>query len=412
MATKTFMNNSSATLQITIFIREGTNPLNQDGTVSFTLDPGETETVIYGTVENIFLNGILLFTIVEDLYSNIQFVTLANSELDELLNTNDVITITKQQTDYVLSGTNIFLEAVNNAMTIAEIRAAIENPGLGLDLTAYNNLTEILKDEVSFDVLSGRPISGYPSVASVQLALDLAISEIVNPDIIYVQAGAIGGNGSLATPFGTIIQGIAAVNPGGTVNILSGTYPIITQIAVNKTGITLKGVPGTVLLLQADIIAILITANDTTVDGLTITSEIPYPKEFIQVAGANTSIVNNTIFGPSQALPMSGWVVNRALVPQVGVMNLTVEGNEFYSLRTGIYINPNVTGTINNNVVYNTKGGFLVDMAFTSFVGNSWGTPANEFDIVLLSGTTTGPPYNNLATLSAANSNATISDQR
>ena len=77
-----------------------------------------------------------------------------------------------------------------------------------------------------------------------------------------------------------------------------------------------------------------------------------------------------------------------------------------------MYINPNTTGTINNNVVYNTKGGFLVDRAFTTFTGNSWGTPDNEYDIVLLVGTTTGYPYNNLPALSAANSNANISDQR
>ena len=138
---------------------------------------------------------------------------------------------------------------------------------------------------------------------------------------------------------------------------------------------------------------------------------MPYAKEFIQVGGANTSIINNTIYGPPQALPMSNWVVNLALIPQYGVVDLVVEGNTFYSLMTGMYINPS-TGEINNNVVYNTKGGFLVDQAFTTFLGNSWGIPANEFDIVLLAGTTTGPPYEDLTALSAANNNATISDQR
>jgi hypothetical protein len=37
--TKTFVNDSPATLQITLFIREGDEPLNQDGTVSFILIP-------------------------------------------------------------------------------------------------------------------------------------------------------------------------------------------------------------------------------------------------------------------------------------------------------------------------------------------------------------------------------------
>jgi hypothetical protein len=105
-------------------------------------------------------------------------------------------------------------------------------------------------------------------------------------------------------------------------------------------------------------------------------------------------------------------VVNRAVVSQVGTVNVLLEGNTFYSLRTGMYINPGTTGAINNNVVYNTKGGFLVDRAFTTFFGNSWGIPANEFDIVLLAGTTYDPPYDDFARLSEENDNATISDQR
>lgn len=412
MAEKIFINNTLATFQITLFVREGEFPYNQDGTVTFTLEAGETESVTYGSDTNMFLNGLTIFTIYEgDLFSSVKFVTAQMSELDNLLNTNDTITISQVETDYVLSGTNMFLVAVNDAQTVAEMRAAIEDPGLGLNLTAYNALSEAQKDEVAEVLLNTRPVGGYPTIASVQASLDTAINELVDPNNIYVSAGAVGGDGSIANPFGTITEGIAAVNPGGTVHILSGTYPITSQILVNKMGITLLGEPGTTLMLQADIIAILVTATDTTINGLTITSDIPYAKEFIQVGGTNTTLLNNTIFGPPQALPMANWVVNRAVVPQGGI-NFTVEGNTFYSLRTGIYINPNVTGEINNNVVYNTKGGFLVDRAFTTFVGNSWGIPMNEFDIVLFAGTTTGPPYDNLPALSAANNNATISDQR
>ncbi|MEK3994932.1 hypothetical protein MKY29_09245 [Psychrobacillus sp. FSL K6-2365] len=412
MVEKIFINNTLAAFQITLFVREGEFPYNQDGTVTFTLEPGETESVTYGSDTNIFLNGLTIFTIYEgDLFSSVKFVTAQMSELDNLLNTNDTITISQVQTDYVLSGSNIFLDAVNDAQTLAEIRAAIEDPSLGLNLTAYNALSEAQRDEVAGVLLNTRPVGGYTSIASVQASLDAAINELVDPNNIYVSAGAVGGDGSIANPFGTITDGIAAVNPGGTVHILSGTYPITSQILVNKMGITLLGEPGTTLLLQADIIALLITATDTTINGLTITSDIPYAKEFIQIGGTNTNLLNNTIFGPPQALPMSNWVVNRAVVSQGGI-NIVVEGNTFYSLRTGIYINPNVTGEIDNNVVYNTKGAFLVDRAFTTFVGNSWGIPMNEFDIVLFAGTTSGPPYDNLQALSAANNNATISDQR
>lgn len=304
------------------------------------------------------------------------------------------------------------LDAVNNAQDVEQMRAAITDPALGLDLSGYNSLSTTAQDMVLAALLNGRPDLGYPTVESVQQALDEAVNEVVDPENIRVSAGSTDGNGSIAHPFGTITEGINAVAPGGTVHIGAGTYEVTTQINVNKAGITLLGEPGAEILLKAQIIPMLITGSNVTVQGLTMTSDQPYQAEFIQIGAPNVKLIGNTIFGPEQPPPMDNWVVNRAVVSQVGTQNVLLEGNTFYSLRTGMYINPDTTGAINNNVVYNTKGGFLVDRAFTTFFGNSWGTPPNEVDIALLEGTTTGPPYDNLAQLSADNNNATISDQR
>ncbi len=308
--------------------------------------------------------------------------------------------------------TNPALDAVNNAQDVTQMRTAITDPALGLNLAGFNSLSATAQDIVLQSLLENRPNLGYPSVGSVQSALNTAVNEVVDPENIRVKAGSVGGNGSLAHPFGNIAEGIAAVVPGGTVHVAAGTYPITTQINVNKAGMTLLGEPGAELILQADIIPILITGNGAVVKGLTITSDVPYPKEFIQIGAPNVSLIGNTIYGPVQPPPMSDWVVNRAVVSQVSTQNVLLEGNTFYSLRTGMYINPNTTGSIINNVVYNTKGGFLVDRALTTLTGNSWGDPPNEFDIVLLPGTTMGPPYDDVDQLSAQNNNATISDQR
>lgn len=374
MAEKTFVNDSGATLQMTICVRQGDSPYLNSETVTFELLPGETKTVSYGDT-NPFLNGIIFYTIFGvDLYSKVQFITALQTELDTLLNTNSVLTITEINTDYVLTGSNPAnpsLDAFNAAQSPSEMKLALANPSLEIDLR-----------------------------------------ELVTPSNLYVQQGA-SGDGSLLDPFGTIEEGLATVSPNGTVNILAGTYPITSQINVTTEGITLKGEPGTILLLQADLIPLLITASNVTVEGLTITSDIPYTAEFIQVAGGNTRIIGNTIFGPEQQLPMSSWIVNRAIVSQGNIPNLLVSNNTMYSLRTGLYINSNVTGMIAENVIYNTtKGGILIDGALIVIEGNSWSIPSNEFDIVLLAGTTTGPPYDNVTLLSTTNSNATISDQR
>lgn len=193
--------------------------------------------------------------------------------------------------------------------------------------------------------------------------------------------------------------------------MLGGTYPVTSTITVNKAGVTLKGYPNTQIMLQAAVIAFLITGSGITFDGFTVTSNNPYAVEFVQLAGANHKLVNNVIFGPPQAGPSTDWVVNRGFLTQSNVTNLIVQENIFYSLRQPAYLNPNSTGTILNNVVYNTRG-FVVDRAVFVFSGNSWGIPENAVDIALLVGTITGPPYDPLTDLSDNNSVATISDQR
>lgn len=233
-----------------------------------------------------------------------------------------------------------------------------------------------------------------------------------NPYDLYVQSdAAAGGDASQVAPFQTIDEALAAVEPDGTIHVLRGTYPITQQLVVNKPGVTIQGTAGAEVLLKAPIVPFLLTGGDDTLDGLTITSDQPYPVEFIQVAGDGNQVLNCQIYGPDQAGDSSTWVVNRGLVTQVGSTNLLVRSNIFHTLRQPAYLNPSSTGTFMDNVCYNTRG-YVVDRAIFLFSGNSWGLPANAVDIALLSGTLTGAPYDPLSALEASNSSATVSDQR
>lgn len=233
-----------------------------------------------------------------------------------------------------------------------------------------------------------------------------------NPYDLYVQSdAAAGGDGSQVAPFQTIDEALAAVEPDGTIHVLRGTYPITQQLVVNKPGVTIQGTAGAEVLLKVPIVPFLLTGGDDTLDGLTITSDQPYPVEFIQVAGDGNQVLNCQIYGPPQAGDSSTWVVNRGLVTQVGSTNLLVRSNIFHTLRQPAYLNPSSTGTFMDNVCYNTRG-YVVDRAIFLFSGNSWGLPANAVDIALLSGTLTGAPYDPLSALEASNSSATVSDQR
>ena len=220
-----------------------------------------------------------------------------------------------------------------------------------------------------------------------------------------------GGNGSQFAPFQTIEHALSVVKPYGTINVLSGTYQVTQQINLNIPGLTIKGMAGSNILLESSIVPFLCNSDDITIDGLTMTSDIPYPVEFIQIAGNNDQILNCKIYGPNQSGDSSTWVVNRGFVTQINISNLLVRNNIFYSLRQPAYLNPGSTGIIMDNVVFNTRG-YVVDRAIFLFSGNSWGIPENAVDIALLSGTQTGAPYDPLSALEANNSNATISDQR
>lgn len=87
------------------------------------------------------------------------------------------------------------------------------------------------------------------------------------------------------------------VLPNGTINVLPGVYPVMSQLNLNVDGLTIKGTPGSMIVLESNIIPILCNANYITIDGLTITSNIPYPVEFIQIEGDYNQIVNCEIYG-------------------------------------------------------------------------------------------------------------------
>lgn len=235
--------------------------------------------------------------------------------------------------------------------------------------------------------------------------------EAVNPYELYVRAGNTGGDGSRTNPFATVQEAYARVLPHGTVIIEAGDYPFTQTLNFAKDDITVFGRNGARIILQAATIPFLITGSDFTLSGLTFTSDNPYPVEFVQIGGDNALVDGNVFFGPDQSGPSTGWVVNRGVVTQNSVSGLRMINNLFYSLRQPAYFNPSSSGNVLYNTVYNTRG-FVVDGAFMQFSGNSWGSPANAVDIALLSGTTSGVPYDSVPGLQASNSSANVSDQR
>ena len=242
-------------------------------------------------------------------------------------------------------------------------------------------------------------------------ATGLSGNLVFNPYDIYVRSNTVGGSGTQSNPFPTLEDALDVVANNGTIHLYDGTYPYDSTTTISNNNITIKGSPNATILLTADTVPLVITGSGNVIEGLTFTSDNPYPVEFIQL-GSNDNIVrNNIIFGPTQSGGSDTWIVNRGIVTQTSTTNNWIDGNILYSLRQAGYFNPNSSGFVTHNVVFNTRG-WVVDQALMQFSGNSWGSPANAVDIALLSGTTSGVPYDNVTQLQQNNSNANISDQR
>lgn len=101
--TKLFVNKTSMTLQVTIFIRDGADPTKPDaGQESFTLAGGKSESISYGNSTDIYLNG-LGFVASDGQQQTIESrsVLTRGSAWDNLLNTNSTITFMAPDIDSV-----------------------------------------------------------------------------------------------------------------------------------------------------------------------------------------------------------------------------------------------------------------------------------------------------------------------
>jgi len=265
---------------------------------------------------------------------------------------------------------NPALQAVNEAQTTNEMRAAIENPALGLDLAAYNSLNEDQMNQVAEILLDNRPPIGYSSVENVQNILNEAVNMVtVDPNNIYVSAGESSGDGSRANPFGTIEDGMNAVNPTGTVHVLEGTYNIETQLVIIKS-LTLQGegnsLPQIVFSPENTLDGLVIQADNVTLDSLHLISNrtltgsnavFSVPLRTLDNLYRNITVRSSTIEGTVRSGYM--WVENMSLENNLFIHN----ANNTQALRFQM-----VRG--NTNVLTNTFQGNATSIGAVVFEPN------------------------------------------
>ena len=95
-----------------------------------------------------------------------------------------------------------------------------------------------------------------------------------NPYGLFVKAGSTDGDGTQAKPFGTIDEAYSVVEPDGKITVLSGEYPVNSQLTMNKQRVTLEARQGATVMLTAQVVPFVITGQNTAIKGFAFTSDV------------------------------------------------------------------------------------------------------------------------------------------
>ncbi len=191
------------------------------------------------------------------------------------------------------------------------------------------------------------------------------------------------GTGTSALPYKTIVKGVQATASGGTVLVLSGTYPAIGPIFVSKP-LTIQKSGANPVVIDASswsstdtyVLGIVNTSN-VTIDGLTITNKTGSGSKGIWILSNSGAISNlNNITVKNCKFKNIGWISNNLVtIPAnssiianaikadggnatYAITNVKIENNDVSNCATGwgeaVSLTGNVDGfSILKNTVYN-----------------------------------------------------------
>lgn len=228
-------------------------------------------------------------------------------------------------------------------------------------------------------------------------------------------ASATDCNNSTTPAATTIAAAVAAAQPGDTIRVCSGTYPIPATVNLNKAGLTILGVGASRPVIQIPTstgYGFAAYSPNVTLQNLEIVkSDLGTGHNLIYIGANNFTAQNNLIYGPN---PGGTWtatgIISRAFEATGGLSGLLIQNNTIHTLRQGAYINPGTTGSILNNNLSGTKG-WNIDGAIITFNGNTFGEPQNQDCDIALYPSVNPANYPPLLTLSSNNDNAFICAQ-
>lgn len=191
------------------------------------------------------------------------------------------------------------------------------------------------------------------------------------------------GTGTAALPFKTIAKGVQAAPSGGTVLVLSGTYPVTGPIFIGKP-LTIQKSGSSAVIVNASgwtstdtYVLGIVNTSSVTIDGLTISNKIANGSKAIWIlanSGATANLNNITIkncvvtnigwiSNNLSSIPANSGIVANAIKVDGGnasyaITNVKLENNQVSNCATGwgeaVTLTGNVNGfSVSGNKVYN-----------------------------------------------------------
>jgi len=210
------------------------------------------------------------------------------------------------------------------------------------------------------------------------------------------------GTGTAALPFKTIVKGVQAAPSGGTVLVLSGTYPVTGPIYVGKP-LTIQKSGSSAVIINASgwtstdtYVLGIVNTSSVTIDGLTISNKIGNASKGIWIlanSGATANLNNITVKNCTvsnigwisnnlSSIPANSGIVANAIKVDAGngtyaITNVKIENNQVNNCATGWGEAVTLTGNVNG---FSVTGNRVYDIANIGIVaaGNYTSTGATS----------------------------------
>lgn len=197
----------------------------------------------------------------------------------------------------------------------------------------------------------------------VSLTLPMSTVSVSTSQTLHVEAGAVGGDGSALSPFGSIQDAVDAASAGDTVLVGAGTYE--ESVAVDVPRLTIEAAPDGVVEVVGGPPVFDVTGDGVTLEDLVISAvgSTASPETVVAITADDVTLRANEVRGTFDGNPPGAGVL---IVDAVGVD--LIDNRIRDTVGPGVLLDGTSESLIAGNEVQNTNGTGIAVLGATNDV--------------------------------------------